>query len=212
MLRVEAPTGATAEELAAAADTLQDGLAHRRVAVIDEATGARLAPGFEALGWRAFRHAWMLHRPQEDPLERDPAVEQVAGHVVRHLSEEWIASEPWSEDDEAVRRFVETAARVDARLPGTVITLALFDPWPVGFVALRRAAGGAEITELYVTPSRRGRGLSAALLRSAMATARADGVGDLWIVADDDDWPKALYERQGFERVWLEHLFTRLPA
>lgn len=154
----------------------------------------------------------MLRRPLDVALERDPAVEQVAAHVIRDLVEEWIGAEPWSGDAEDVSRFVEAEARADARLPGTAITLAVFDPSPVGFVALRRAGDGAEITELYVTPSERGHGLGGALLRSAMATARAEGIGDLWIVADEDDWPKSLYERLGFEPVWLEHLFTRLPA
>ncbi len=176
----------------------------------DEATGERLAPGFAALGFRPFRHVWMLHRPQELPLERDPAVEQVAEHVVRDLTEEWLGSHAWWDDAEEVSRFAAAAARVDARLPGTGITLAVFDPWPVGFVALRRTGAGAEVTDLYITPSHRGRGLSGALLRSAMATARAEGLGDLWVVADEDDWPKALYARAGFEPVWLEHLFTRL--
>ncbi|MDP9384071.1 MAG: GNAT family N-acetyltransferase, partial [Actinomycetota bacterium] len=185
---------------------------HRRVVVADEAAGERLAPRFAALGWRPFRHVWMVHRPGELPLERDPAVEQVAAHVARDLTEEWLRSAPWWEDAEEVSRFAEDAARVDARLPGTAITLAVFDPWPVGFVALREAGDGAEVTDLYITPSHRGRGLSGALLRSAMATARSEGLGDLWIVADTDDWPRTLYERQGFERVWLEHLFTRPSA
>ena len=212
LLRVDEPTEATAEELAAAADALQGDLAHRRVQVLDEASGARLADGFAALGWKAFRHIWMLHAPSQDPGERDPAVEQVPARMVADLNREWLGSEPWMGGDAAAGRFANVQARADARLPGTMLTLAVFDPWPVGFVALRQAVGAAEITELYVTPSHRRRGLSGALLRSAMATARAEGIGDLWIVADEDDWPKTLYERAGFGRVWLEHLFTRLPA
>ena len=169
-------------------------------------------PGFAALGWKSFRHVWMLHAPPPASGERDPRVEQVPARMVADLNREWLGSEPWMGGDEAARRFAEDQARADARLPGTALTLAVFDPWPVGYVALRQHAGAAEITELYVTPSHRGRGLSGALLRSALATARAEGIGDLWIVADEDDWPKALYEQAGFERVWLEHLFTRLPA
>jgi len=213
LLRVEGATEATAAELAAAAGGAQGARDFRRVEVLDAAAGERLAAGFAALGWRAFRHLWMLRAGTEPPSERHAAVEQVPPHLVDDLNREWLSSEPWwSSGDDGARRFAAAAARADARLPGTARTLAVFDPWPVGFVALRAAEGTAEITGLYVTPSHRGRGLGGALLESAIATARAEAIGDLWVVADADDGPQALYERAGFAPVWVEHLFTRLPA
>src|SRR5215216_1553270 len=65
-VRVEtAAEEVTAEALARAADELQDGLAHRRIEVEDEAAGARLRPGFGALRWRTERLVWL--RLQDPP-------------------------------------------------------------------------------------------------------------------------------------------------
>jgi hypothetical protein len=43
------------------------------------------------------------------------------------------------------------------------------------------------------------------------AIEAAGDVGDLWIVADDDDRPKDLYRRLGFRPAWTTMEFTRLP-
>src|SRR3954470_8125929 len=80
-LRVDGPVDADAEELAAEADALQGalGLAHRKLEVHDEATGARLLEPFRARGWTAARHEWMLHAGATP--DRPAAVEQVHPRV-----------------------------------------------------------------------------------------------------------------------------------
>jgi hypothetical protein len=66
-LRVERPVGdATAAELATSADALQAHLGHRELVVEDPDDGARLAPGFAALGYEVDRLLWMV-------LRREPA-------------------------------------------------------------------------------------------------------------------------------------------
>jgi len=65
-LRVERSVGdATPAELHAIADERQAGLRHREFVVEDDAEGARLAPGFVALGYDADRLVSMV-------LRRDP--------------------------------------------------------------------------------------------------------------------------------------------
>ena len=55
LARVEGPhppgPGPDAEALAAAAEPVLAGLGHRRIEVEDTVAGARLAPGFAAMGW-----------------------------------------------------------------------------------------------------------------------------------------------------------------
>ena len=61
------------------------------------------------------------------------------------------------------------------------------------------ASDAVEIEQVYVTPWRRGYGLGPRLIESALA---AGGRDDAWIVADDEDRPRLIYERLGFRTVW----------
>ena len=44
-----------------------------------------------------------------------------------------------------------------------------------------------------------------------LAPAREAGTRHVLIVADEDDWPKELYERVGFDRIGRTWLFIREP-
>jgi GNAT superfamily N-acetyltransferase len=66
---------------------------------------------------------------------------------------------------------------------------------------------GAEITEVFVERRQRGRGLGAVLMRSAIEAA--GDVEDLWLCADDEDWPKRFYGRIGFRPVCTTVQFLR---
>jgi GNAT superfamily N-acetyltransferase len=61
---------------------------------------------------------------------------------------------------------------------------------------------------LYVTPAARGAGIGARLVETALA---AGGRSTAWVIADDDGRARSLYERLGFETVWLQHAFVRQP-
>ena len=80
---------------------------------------------------------------------------------------------------------------------------------PVAFAQLDHGGGDAEITQVFVDPEVRGRGLGTALTMAAIEAAGP--VGDLWICADDEDRPKQLYERLGFRPALTTLEFTRLP-
>jgi GNAT superfamily N-acetyltransferase len=64
-----------------------------------------------------------------------------------------------------------------------------------------------QVEDVYVIPEARGRGYARALVTRAAALARQDHELT-FIVADDNDWPKQLYAKVGFEpvgRTWLLH-------
>jgi GNAT superfamily N-acetyltransferase len=63
---------------------------------------------------------------------------------------------------------------------------------------------------VYVRADGRGRGLGTALTWAAIDAA--GDVDDLWIVADDEGPPKALYERLGFRSVWTMVQLLRPPG
>lgn len=142
------------------------------------------------------------------PAEPSPRAREVTLEAVRDLRREWLGQMAVDSDHVAVEE------EVAQRLPGDLLVLAANDAAgaPAAFASLRTAGTEAEIEDVYCTPSQRGRGLATALVATAIARARGAGVEDLWIVADDDDWPKELYARLGFRTVWLRHDAVRRPA
>jgi GNAT superfamily N-acetyltransferase len=80
---------------------------------------------------------------------------------------------------------------------------------PIAFAQLEQDGDAAEITQVYVHPRYRGGGRGTAMTRAAIEAA--GDVGDLWIVADDDDRPKELYARLGFRPAWTTMELTRWP-
>jgi GNAT superfamily N-acetyltransferase len=206
-LRLEGPdTGISADALVHTADVLQGDLGHRQVEVEDEKAGARLRPGFEALGWAAERLAWLM---LDGPLPAGPDLEEVPFPATVDLRLEWAATAPWATDPAAARRFAEHEDTV-AHLRGSRAVIARDERGtPVGFATFGRRDDTAEVEQVYVTDSQRGGGIGGALVSAA--TRRAGAPATL-IVADDEADAKRLYERLGFATVWLQHVFTRRPG
>ena len=85
---------------------------------------------------------------------------------------------------------------------GATVLIARSGGAPVAMVAVRAAAGEAEILTLATHPDFRGRGLAGELLAQAMAQLSADGVERLMLeVAADNAPARALYLRAGFRDV-----------
>jgi GNAT superfamily N-acetyltransferase len=204
-VRVEGPDpGFAAAELMEMVDVLQAGLQHRRIVIEDEATGERLRPAFREAGWIADRLVMMLR--EGPPPEAPPDVVELPFVDTRALRLDWHRSDEWG-DQEALH--LESAEVVAARTGNRAFAV-LDDGEPIGFVSVFSppGAGAAEVDQAYVMPARRGRGIGGRLIQGALA---ALGFHTNWIVADDEDRPKRLYERIGFEPVWRRHSFVRTP-
>jgi GNAT superfamily N-acetyltransferase len=209
VIRVEdAADGLDAQALAAVADRLQAELTHRAVEVEDEAAGARLRPGFDALGWDTERLVWMeLEGPVRGAGVAPVELAEVPFPRTRALRAAWFADEPGGEDDGGDAFFDEideVAARRGAR------AVIAFDAAgdPAGYVTFTVAGDAAAVDEAYVHRHHRGAGIGGALVAAAVSAA---GTARTWIVADDEGAPKRLYARLGFEPVWRQHSFVRLP-
>jgi GNAT superfamily N-acetyltransferase len=207
-LRLEgADPGISAEDLEAVADDALDGLAHRRVDVDDEGAGRRLRADFKGFGYRTGRLLWMRW---EAPVPAGaPELEELTAEEVRPLRLEWALHDRWEPDEEATRAFMEVEAEVYARRGARWLVHRGPDGEPVAFVTLLVEGAGAEIALAYCTPEHRGTGIGTSLLLSAVREVRE--LDDIWIVADDEDRPKGLYQRLGFAPAAVLHEFTRLP-
>jgi GNAT superfamily N-acetyltransferase len=193
-----------AAQLIALVDGLQEGLRHRKLAIEHEATGERLRADLRLAGWLDERLVAML---RDGPPPRAPEdVVELPFRDTRALRLEWHHSHEWG--DEATLHM--ESAEIVAERNGDRAFAVLEDGRPIGFVSVFSPPGfdGAEIDQAYVTPAHRGRGVGARLIAGALA---AVGHEANWIVADDEDRPRQLYERLGFVPVWRRYEFTRLP-
>ena len=206
VLRLEGPDpGVGVDELAAAADRLQGDLRHRRVDVEDEAAGARLRPGFEALGWKVERLMWLaLDEPPAGPdFEEAPVTE------TRALRLEWARSEGLEVSQAEFERQADAEEDVSRLRAMRALVERDEDGVPVAYAQFFGGGELAEVDQVYVRPGRRGRGTGGALVAAA---ARAAGAARTFIVADDEGDPKRLYLRLGFRPVWIQHQLTRRPT
>ncbi len=204
VVRVEDDPAMTAAQLAAVADDALAGLEHRKVDVEDAEVGDALRPGFEALGWRALRLLWMRHGG-DVPDGAAEAVEEVPYDAVHALRVAWHREDFPTEDPTAYLAQVRVVA-----LRRHAQVLAVREAGvPVAFAQLERDGRGAEVAQVYVHPDHRGGGRGTAMTLAAIRSA-AD-TDDLWITADDEDRPKELYARLGFEAAWVQFEFLRLP-
>ncbi len=204
LVRVEDDPGMTAEGLTAFADEALAGLAHRRLDFDLAAAADPLRPEFEAEGWLATRLLFM-HHEAPPPEGGGTEVEEVDYDDVHALRVAW-HREDFPDLD--TRHLVH--AREVAMGRGVRVLAVLEEGVPAGFAQLERVGDGAEITQVYVHPDRRGGGLGTALTTAAIGAAGS--VRDLWIVADDEDRPKLLYERLGFRPAWTSMELTRPPT
>jgi GNAT superfamily N-acetyltransferase len=204
LVRVEDDPPLSVRELVAIADRALAGLVHRRLDFDLVHVAQPLRQGFEAEGWMAERLV-LMRLEERTPHGSDVAVETVPYDTVHELRVGWSREDLPDQDPIAwLAQAREVALRRDPQ-----VLVVRNEQAPVAFAQIERVGDAAEITGVYVHPSRRGGGLGTALTRAAIEAAGS--VRDLWIGADDEDRPKELYARLGFRPVVTLMEFTRLP-
>jgi GNAT superfamily N-acetyltransferase len=211
VVRVEDEPPLSAGELAAYADEALAAVSHRRLDFDVPAAGEAARAELVALGWRATRLLWMRHEPAAAGAAggqaRDaPAIrlEEVPYDVVLELRLTWHAEEFGATTADELEHY-RTADREVAISRGARVFAVREGDRPIAFAQLERLGSAAEVSQVYVHPDHRGRGLGTALTQAAIAAA--GDVGDLWITADDEDRAKDLYARLGFRPAWTSMEF-----
>ena len=205
MVRVEGDPAMSAAALALFADEALAGLPHRRIDFEQAEVGEPLRPGFAALGWMTERLAWM-HHETAPPAGPDVVVKEVPYEAVHDLRVAWHFEDFPGHDP---RNYFAEAREV-AALRGARVLAVHEAGAPIAFAELLRDGESAEVSQVYVLPEHRGRGLGTATTRAAMEAAGE--ARDLWIVADDAGRPKELYARLGFRPIWAVVMTLRLPG
>jgi ribosomal protein S18 acetylase RimI-like enzyme len=211
VLRVERVGAAGAEEIAAEAEKAQAGLPHRRVLVLDADAGERLAPGFQALGWKMDRFIFMVLKHPPTRTADTSVVREVDAAALGEIREA-IAREQLPDMSPAVLSQIREAGALFLPPVPTRHFAVFVDGRAVSATDLFSDGRTAQVEEVATLPEFRRRGFATAVVQRAVDEALAAGHDFVFLTADADDWPKELYRRLGFEEVGMEWAFLKTPA
>src|SRR5262249_48517407 len=99
-----------------------------------------------------------------------------------------------------------------AQLIGARFFMARVDGVPAGRCKLYLDGYDAQVESVATLEEHRGRGVARAVVLAATRAALASGAGHVFIVADDADWPKHLYERLGYDHIGRTWQYMREPS
>ncbi len=202
--------GAPAEVLFEAADRVLGGagFAHREVLVRDDRDGERVAPAFVDHRYAVERNAILVSRRAPD-REPDLAVEEVPFAEVKPLIHEIYRREA-KLPPETVTLFTDQHGK-NERAIGARFFVVRFDRRLAGDCELYVDGRDAQVEYVDTLEEFRGRGVARAVVLRAITAAEEAGAERVFIVADDDDWPKDLYVRLGFDRIGRTWQFILAP-
>jgi ribosomal protein S18 acetylase RimI-like enzyme len=197
-------------EIMADADRLLAAFEHRWVVVDREPLWRALDGAFAAAGWGVQTHLFMIHRQPPDRIAVAGAVREVTHEDIRAAELRYVRTQPWCTSPEPARQVLEHHLRI-----GRVLNercFAIYDGADVcAYAKLRQRDGIAQVEDVVVLAEHRGSGLGRLVTTAALVAGLALEPEVLFIVADDDDWPKELYARLGFEPAGRTRMFHRLP-
>lgn len=199
----------TADIVESCVEELQGSLRHRKVMIPDEQAGARVAGELSRRGWNAYVLVTMAYRgPRVRPeLSPSPVVaEQVDPRAVRGVRTQ--ALDDGKRDDEAREQIVAFTELMAGAADATRVYAAWAAAFIGAFCVLFQGAGVAQIDEITTLERWRRRGLGTAVVETALRAALADG-DNVFLVADDGDWPKEWYARLGFEPIGRRYELIR---
>lgn len=208
--------GGTAGELEREMDRVQGeaGFAHRKTVLPDEKLADRLWPAVSRQGWGFTSRYLVMAQRREPDRPADGRID-----VVGVGPEDWargrqamIELEGYgrehASDSEVVRQLLELDRRLahamDVRHLAAVVSGRV-----AAYAGLYLEGDIAQVEDVATLPPYRSRGLARAVVLHAVTEARRAGAELVFLVADEDDWPKDLYTRLGFDPIGVEHVFGR---
>lgn len=187
------------------------GLAHREICVSDRLISATGVERFARKGWEVGRGITMvLTQPPARP-RRDSRVVEVDRDRFAQFTYDSAKEDPESQKEEVARQLVAAVDHLveaaNARFFGIVISGRIVSGCHLYF-----DDGIAQIEDVAtLTPYRR-RGYARQVVRRAIHEALALDPELVFLVADEDDWPKKLYRQLGFKRVGRSYELILKPG
>ncbi len=130
---------------------------------------------------------------------------------LRPLWAEGIRSAPFAEDEEVVEQLVAAKDVVATAVP-TRYYVAEAGGEIAAYCEFYSRDGIGQFEAVMTREPYRNRGLASALVLKSLEQSRADGNALTFLTALENDWPRKLYERLGFDTVGLFDDFLKSPA
>lgn len=213
-VRVDSNDAPPAADVIAIADRLhhERGRSFRSIPVFDATAAERLRPTFDDLSWRRDGVVVMVHRREPDKQPVGVDAHECEEDTIRELRDRLRHEE---DDDDVTEEVIEQLGRVDviARPYAATRWFAAFDDGlPVSLCEVYSDGRTAQIEDVATLEAYQNRGFARANVLAALEAAQRDH--DLvFLVAGEDDWPKTLYEKLGFDQVgrWDHFVLKEAP-
>ena len=209
-LWVDGTADADAGALAAEAErVLGDALlTHREIRIDDDVYGRSVAAGLARAGYGGDRLVVMEQRRTPDLPEAALAAEEIDLAALRPALEIVLQREPWATSDEIVRMLADFRGELE-RHAGARFFCARVDGEIAAMCELYVRGSMAQIEDVNTLEEFRNRGLGRAVVQRAADDARTVGADTVFLHALDDDWPKGLYVKLGFDPIGYVWSFVR---
>lgn len=202
-----------ADELAAEADRVlgQAGLSHREIRVDDDAYGRSIVGGLTRLGYGGDRLVVMALRREPDRPSVPGSAEEIDVTTLRPALEIVLGREPWGSSEETVAMLADFRGEL-ARHAGARFFCARVEHEIASMCELYVDGAIAQVEDVNTLEEFRNRGLARAVVQLAVDEALAAGAELVFIHALDDDWPKDLYAKLGFDPIGYVWSFVKPTA
>jgi ribosomal protein S18 acetylase RimI-like enzyme len=199
---------ASLDGIRAACDLAQGELPHRKAFVADPALGAGLEPSFRAADWTVEREAWMVLARERDRVPRPGLAAETDAATHAALERASTRELPHGADPEVGDQLAGARVRLRAPVAATLFA-GIVDGTPAAHATLLSDGRTAQVEDVATLIAFRRRGLARAVVSAAVDVALAAGHKLIFILADDEDWPKELYGKLGFEVIATTRAFIR---
>ncbi|MBV8431534.1 MAG: GNAT family N-acetyltransferase [Solirubrobacterales bacterium] len=188
----------------------QADLPYRQLVIEHEPSGEALEPRLRSEGWRFDRDVGLVLRREPDRELDTSAVVEADEAEALELMRMWTGEEEdLQRSPEAHDQVLETIRRTwrtrNARRFGVLGR----DGSLAGITMLFSDGVVAQVEDVFVVPEERGRGFGRVMVTHAALAALDAGHEFVFILADDQGWPKHLYADVGFEAVERSWEFHR---
>ena len=202
-----------AGQLVASADRVLGaaGLTHREIRIDDDAYGRSVAPELVRAGYGGDRLVVMTLRRAVDRPADSPPTEEVDLATLRPTLETALRREPWATTEAIVQSLANFRGELH-RHAGARFFCARVDGEIAAMCDLYVRGSTAQIEDVSTLEEFRNRGLAQAVVLRAADEAVAAGADLVFLHALDDDWPKALYAKLGFDPIGYVWSFVRPPG
>jgi GNAT superfamily N-acetyltransferase len=187
--------GLTLDEVEAVLAEHHDAATWASALIADDATAAPVEAQARERGWKVEHELLMELRREPDRVVDTGAVQEGDEEAALTLASRWFREDFGHQGEDVLAELDRYAQREwDSRPTRLFVTgdrLAMCKLWSDGTTA--------QVEDVFTAPEARGHGHARTLVTHAIGEARDGGHDLVFILADDDDTPKELYARLGFD-------------